>query len=125
MSNYAQGSEDEVDDFDQYEPTPYGGGYDIVLTYDRPLPPSDETCYHFSSSMTSNDFDYDHPQYTSYAEPSTYRDEALETVYNSYARPKPRPSPPPPGEGDFRGGEYGARLDIGHGFPPPGVNRSG
>lgn len=32
-------------DFDEYDPTPYGGGYDIAQTYGKPLPPSDEICY--------------------------------------------------------------------------------
>lgn len=35
---------DEVADFDEYDPTPYGGGYDIALTFGRALPPSDEIC---------------------------------------------------------------------------------
>ncbi|XP_071718328.1 uncharacterized protein [Rutidosis leptorrhynchoides] len=32
-------------EFEEYDPTPYGGGYDIVSTYGKPLPPSDKTCY--------------------------------------------------------------------------------
>lgn len=32
-------------DFEEYDPTPYGGGYDLTLTYGKPLPPTDETCY--------------------------------------------------------------------------------
>lgn len=31
--------------FEEYDPTPYGGGYDIAQTYGKPLPPSDKTCY--------------------------------------------------------------------------------
>ncbi|KAL2341988.1 hypothetical protein Fmac_009928 [Flemingia macrophylla] len=31
--------------FDDYDPTPYGGGYDIDQTYGKPLPPSDKICY--------------------------------------------------------------------------------
>lgn len=116
MAHYSRGREDEVDDFDEYDPTPYGGGYDIVLTYGRPLPPSNETCY-LSSSSPSDDFDYGRPQYSSYAEPSAYRDEALETEYSSYARPKPRPALSPPGGGQFGGGGYG--------FPSSGVNKPG
>ncbi|KAD4887975.1 hypothetical protein E3N88_20048 [Mikania micrantha] len=58
MSYYPKGhrfnpNEDEdVDDFDEHDPTPYGGGYDIALTYGRPLPPSDETCYRPSASAS-------------------------------------------------------------------------
>ncbi|XP_024982405.1 titin [Cynara cardunculus var. scolymus] len=32
-------------EFEEYDPTPYGGGYDIVSVYGKPLPPSDKTCY--------------------------------------------------------------------------------
>ncbi|KAF2323385.1 hypothetical protein GH714_035080 [Hevea brasiliensis] len=54
-------------DIDEYDPTPYGGGYDIALTYGRPIPPSDETCYQNSSLV--DEIDYDRPNFTSYAEP--------------------------------------------------------
>ena len=52
------GRADEVADFDEYDPTPYGGGYDIALTFGRPLPPSEETCYPISTATSS----YDRPQ---------------------------------------------------------------
>ncbi|KAI3740820.1 hypothetical protein L2E82_31294 [Cichorium intybus] len=32
-------------EFEEYDPTPYDGGYDIVSVYGKPLPPSDKTCY--------------------------------------------------------------------------------
>ncbi|CAA3006164.1 Hypothetical predicted protein [Olea europaea subsp. europaea] len=35
----------EIDEFDEYDPTPYGGGYDPSATYGSPLPPSDQNCY--------------------------------------------------------------------------------
>ncbi|KAF2305030.1 hypothetical protein GH714_001175 [Hevea brasiliensis] len=38
-------SEFNEPDFEDYDPTPYGGGYDLTLTYGKPLPPSAETCY--------------------------------------------------------------------------------
>ncbi|XP_002518589.2 uncharacterized protein LOC8267431 [Ricinus communis] len=43
----------EFDDtnFEECDPTPYGGGYDQSLTYGKPLPPSDETCYPRSTSL--------------------------------------------------------------------------
>ncbi|XP_058004053.1 uncharacterized protein At5g39570-like, partial [Hevea brasiliensis] len=78
-------------DIDEYDPTPYGGGYDIALTYGRPIPPSDETCYQNSSLV--DEIDYDRPNFTSYAEPSAYADERLQEEYTSYARPKPRLDP--------------------------------
>ncbi|KAJ8761788.1 hypothetical protein K2173_004600 [Erythroxylum novogranatense] len=37
-------------EFDEYDPTPYGGGYDPAQTYGKPLPPSDEICYPRSTS---------------------------------------------------------------------------
>ncbi|GAV89479.1 hypothetical protein CFOL_v3_32893, partial [Cephalotus follicularis] len=36
-------------EFEDLDPTPYGGGYDIGQTYGKPLPPSEETCYPCSS----------------------------------------------------------------------------
>ncbi|XP_059294759.1 uncharacterized protein LOC132047781 [Lycium ferocissimum] len=37
----------EQDDtvFEEYDPTPYGGGYDMAQTYGKPLLPSNEICY--------------------------------------------------------------------------------
>ncbi|CAH8389094.1 unnamed protein product [Eruca vesicaria subsp. sativa] len=32
-------------EFEEYDPTPYGGGYDIVATYGKPLPASEKICY--------------------------------------------------------------------------------
>ncbi|KAJ4868340.1 glycine-rich protein [Raphanus sativus] len=37
-------------EFEEYDPTPYGGGYDIVATYGKPLPPSMKTCYPSSTA---------------------------------------------------------------------------
>ncbi|GJM86818.1 hypothetical protein PR202_ga02713 [Eleusine coracana subsp. coracana] len=55
------GRADEVADFDEYDPTPYNGGYDIALTFGRPLPPSDETCYPISTTSSTSS-SYDRPQ---------------------------------------------------------------
>lgn len=52
---------DEVADFDEYDPTPYGGGYDIALTFGRALPPSDEICHPISTASSSSS-SYDRPQ---------------------------------------------------------------
>uniref|UniRef100_A0A6N2KQ69 Uncharacterized protein n=1 Tax=Salix viminalis TaxID=40686 RepID=A0A6N2KQ69_SALVM len=70
MPFFSRGDDDQVDDYDEYDPTPYGGGYDITLTY------------------------------------------ALETEYNSYARPKPHLDPLMVG------------LKPAYGFQP-GMNRPG
>lgn len=40
-------------DFEEYDPTPYGGGYDLARTYGEPLPPSEATCYPRSSQDSS------------------------------------------------------------------------
>ncbi|KAL1222902.1 hypothetical protein V5N11_022204 [Cardamine amara subsp. amara] len=37
-------------EFDEYDPTPYGGGYDIAATYGKPLPSSVVTCYPSSTA---------------------------------------------------------------------------
>ncbi|KDO36693.1 hypothetical protein CISIN_1g017568mg [Citrus sinensis] len=115
MPYYAD-NDDDVTDFDDYDPTPYDGGYDITLTYGRPLPPSDETCYP-SSSASDGDFDYARPKFSSHSEPSAYADEALNNEYSSYARPKPRPGFVP---GSGGGSGYGGRPQPqpAYGFQP-------
>nr|GMD05206.1 uncharacterized protein At5g39570 [Ipomoea batatas] len=47
-------------DFDEYDPDPYDGGYDIIETYGKPLPPSGKTCYPRSTtnSLVPEDFSY-------------------------------------------------------------------
>lgn len=77
----------DVDDFDEYDPTPYSGGYDITVTYGRSLPQSEETCYPLSSH-SGDAFEYQRPVFSSSEEPSAYCDQALNTEYSSYARPK-------------------------------------
>ena len=41
-------------EFEEYDPTPYGGGYDIAATYGKPLPPSVKICYPSSTSAQGN-----------------------------------------------------------------------
>ncbi|XP_004304280.1 PREDICTED: uncharacterized protein At5g39570-like isoform 4 [Fragaria vesca subsp. vesca] len=112
MPYYSHNREDEVHDFDEYDPTPYGGGYDQALTYGRPLAPSEETCYPSSSAPDDQD-DYERPDLSSYREPSAYADEALNNEYSSYERRKPRPGfgggGRPDHDGGEGGGEYGSR----------------
>ncbi|MQL98391.1 hypothetical protein Taro_031095 [Colocasia esculenta] len=43
----------EVERFDEYNPHPYQGGYDIALTYGQPLSPSSAVCYPISPSPAS------------------------------------------------------------------------
>ncbi|CAA0835950.1 Unknown protein [Striga hermonthica] len=41
-------------EFEEYDPTPYSGGYDPVETYGKPFPPSEATCYPRSLPKTEN-----------------------------------------------------------------------
>nr|XP_043609060.1 protein TsetseEP [Erigeron canadensis]XP_043609061.1 protein TsetseEP [Erigeron canadensis]XP_043609062.1 protein TsetseEP [Erigeron canadensis] len=45
ISNSEMDSGFNEPEFEDYDPTPYDGGYDIVSVYGKPLPPSDKTCY--------------------------------------------------------------------------------
>ncbi|KAD0299848.1 hypothetical protein E3N88_02605 [Mikania micrantha] len=118
MSYYPKGhrpeSGDDVDDFDEYDPSPYGGGYDIILTYGPPIPPSDETCY-TATSTSSSGFDYETSNYSSHAEPTAYCQEALDNEFKNYVRRKPHGSgvthqPDPTPE---YGSGYGRRTNYG------------
>ncbi|PIM98717.1 hypothetical protein CDL12_28798 [Handroanthus impetiginosus] len=57
--NFSEFNEPE---FEEYDPTPYGGGYDLSQTYGQPLPPSDAICYPRSvpqsDSMSLENFSY-------------------------------------------------------------------
>nr|KJB11100.1 hypothetical protein B456_001G240600 [Gossypium raimondii] len=119
MPYYSRGGEDDVDEFDEFDPTPYGGGYNLELTYGRPLEPSDETCYP-SATPSDGDFDYARPDFSSGYAHLAYADEALETEYSSYLKPKPRPGrfEPAPAFGDYgRKPEY-EQFESGHGRKP-------
>ncbi|KAL4577278.1 hypothetical protein LXL04_013384 [Taraxacum kok-saghyz] len=128
MSYYPKGqhyeSGDEVDDFDDYDSTPYGGGYDIHLTYGRPLPPSEEICY-APTSTSSGGFDYERSNYSSYAEPSAYGEEALDNEYKNYVRRKPRPGHQPTGVTTQHGGGYGGASAYGRPEEPTSEYGSG
>lgn len=41
--------------FEENDPTPYGGGYNITQTYRKPLPPSDSLCYRRSTLQSNTD----------------------------------------------------------------------
>ncbi|CAH2044970.1 unnamed protein product [Thlaspi arvense] len=110
---YYSKDDDEVDDFTEYDPTPYSGGYDIAVTYGRSIPPSDETCYPLSS-RSGDAFEYQRPVFSSNHDPSAYGDQALNTEYSSYARPKTRP-----------GGQGGAHVEGEHGGRKPEHGGSG
>ncbi|WOL05138.1 hypothetical protein Cni_G13861 [Canna indica] len=117
------GRDEAVDDFDEYDPTPYGGGYDLGLTYGRPLPPSEEICYPISSSNV----DYDRTHYSSGSVPSAYgaSDEGYGEAQYGHSRPKPQPAYDfrPQQEVDEGGvGDYGGgrRPQPGPGYGRPG-----
>ncbi|XP_014518324.1 uncharacterized protein LOC106775687 [Vigna radiata var. radiata] len=44
-----------VPEFEEYDSTPYDGGYDIDQTYGKALPPSDKICYPRSGSIPISD----------------------------------------------------------------------
>ncbi|KAM0945837.1 putative PLD-regulated protein1 [Dioscorea sansibarensis] len=116
--------EDEaVDDFDDYDPTPYGGGYDLALTYGRPLPPSEEICHSVSSSET---IDYERPHFSSGSTPSVYECEYdYGDRYGQASQAKPQPAygvqPVQGGGGSvgYGGGGhpgYGGQSEYGSGY---------
>lgn len=84
MAYFSKGHniDDDGDDFDEYDPTPYGGGYDIHLTYGHPLPASDDICH-----PPSQNYSDEAAEYTSYADVSGYdNDDAIYNEYSSYTR---------------------------------------
>ncbi|PKA49429.1 Uncharacterized protein AXF42_Ash016618 [Apostasia shenzhenica] len=101
MSFWRSGGRDT--DFDDYDPTPYSGGYDIALTYGRPIPPSEETCYPVS---VAGDIDYQRPNFFSGSQMSVYEAHNASRTGDCYGLlppgqvPKPQPAydfqPPPP-----------------------------
>ncbi|CAI0402484.1 unnamed protein product [Linum tenue] len=126
MPYYSRADADAVDDFDEYDPTPYGGGYDLHMTFGRPIPPGDDTCYPMGRSA-SDEIDYDRPHFSSHSEPSAYGDDALTSEYSSYSRPKPRPGPAYGSggggsgyngrnqESEYGGSGYGRKQESGYG----------
>lgn len=69
----------EQDDtlFEEYDPTPYGGGYDIAQTYGKPLLPSNDICYP-RSIPESNRLPLDGFDYGSNRSPYVSHDDQLE-----------------------------------------------
>lgn len=57
-------------DFVEYDPTPYGGGFDLIDAYGKALPPSKETCYPHSSIDPKPK-----PKTVSFADPPTQNPE--------------------------------------------------
>ncbi|OVA10219.1 hypothetical protein BVC80_1597g3 [Macleaya cordata] len=80
-------SDFNLPEFKEYDPTPYGGGYDQTLTYGKPLPPSDSICYPPSFSSHSNS---PSPNGFSYGSiPSPYGT----TMVDQTSKPQNGPSP--------------------------------
>ncbi|GJN22253.1 hypothetical protein PR202_gb09805 [Eleusine coracana subsp. coracana] len=105
------GRADEVADFDEYDPTPYNGGYDIALTFGRPLPPSDETCYPIVSTTSStSSSSYDRPQqhggqpHEEEAHGYGRKGHGDDDDEQGYRKPKPKPA-----YGDDDDGDQGYR----------------
>ncbi|KAK1383590.1 hypothetical protein POM88_021325 [Heracleum sosnowskyi] len=84
MAYFSKGHniDDDGDDFDEYDPTPYAGGYDIQLTYGHPLPASEDICH-----PPSQNYSDEAAEYTSYADVSGYDNaDAINNEYSSYTR---------------------------------------
>lgn len=73
----------ELDDtqFDEYDPTPYDGGFDMAQTYGKPLPPSNEICYP-RSTLKSNGLPLDGFDYGSNNLPYVNHANQLEQLQN-------------------------------------------
>ena len=99
-------SADEPDAFEEFDPTPYGGGYDLFVTFGRPLPPSDETCYPCSAPSTS----YDAPHYAA-DEPSPYgHHQKAQPAYGFRPQDEQQQQP------SYGGGGYGSKPQPAYGF---------
>ncbi|XP_020112126.1 uncharacterized protein At5g39570-like [Ananas comosus] len=117
-------SVDDVNDYVEYDPTPYGGGYDISLTFGQPLPPSDDICYPISSSQStssSSAADSNRAQYSSDSAASSYYADSTDSGDRRYGRPRPKPQCAYNSGGD--GGGYGMSEEYGHGERPSSYER--
>ncbi|CAN6475869.1 unnamed protein product [Victoria cruziana] len=118
MMNY-NGRTGGDDVFLEYDPTPYGGGYDQVLAYGEPLSSSHETCYPPESkadpSLNRENFTYGHGS----CEDSRYQEEEPNFIANSNGGDVDRPRYPldsEPWKGDPShpyGYGYGYGYDCG------------
>ncbi|KAG6465961.1 hypothetical protein ZIOFF_076186 [Zingiber officinale] len=111
-----RGRDDATDEFDDYDPTPYGGGYDLAITFGRALPASEETCYPISSS---SGVDYDRPHYSSGSVSSDYVGGDYETPEYGYSKPKPKPQPNLKPQQEVEEGESGGYGGFGGRRPQP------
>ncbi|KAI3829341.1 hypothetical protein L1987_03461 [Smallanthus sonchifolius] len=71
-------------EFEEYDPTPYGGGYDIISVYGKPIPPSDQT---FEPKPE--------PKPKSGPMPIATNIPLVEPESKSEPKPKPKPKPKP------------------------------
>uniref|UniRef100_A0ACD5YAV9 Uncharacterized protein n=1 Tax=Avena sativa TaxID=4498 RepID=A0ACD5YAV9_AVESA len=90
----AAADDDQVDDdeFYEYNPHPYGGGYDISATYGAPLPPSPSTCYPVSSPAAAPP----RPAPAPVPVPATPPREPSSPPQPRAPPPQPATQPPPP-----------------------------
>lgn len=76
-------------EFEEYDPTPYGGGYDIVSVYGKPLPPSVKTCYPHSNLKPNEPKPEPKPTLTYIADPSPI----VEPMHESENKHEPKSRP--------------------------------
>lgn len=103
-------SEFNVPEFDEYDPTPYDGGYDIAQTYGKPLPPSDQICYPRSTAgiIAVPSFD-DKPQ-------EREKEREVEKTQDQAEKPEEKSKPKAEaekkkGDGDEKGTDYEQRTE--------------
>ncbi|KAK3126049.1 hypothetical protein QOZ80_7BG0613210 [Eleusine coracana subsp. coracana] len=104
MADYDDDEFPDDDEFDDYNPHPYGGGYDISATYGAPRPPSSATCYPVSTrskvtAPTAPQPSSIPPAPAPAPPPSAPRTApAPAPAASPPAQPRPSSPPPPPAE---------------------------
>lgn len=102
----AVGSSDfnETEDFEEYNPHPYQGGYDIALTYGNPLPPFSGICYPLSDASSHPPLPPEVPILSVPMEPPA-SPEAIETAISTSVER----------EDDLPDADYGSSYGYGEG----------
>lgn len=113
MADYDDDEFPDDDEFDEYNPHPYSGGYDIFATYGAPRPPSSATCYPVSTRAAVTAPTAPQPSLSSIppsaapapprsapapAPASPPRSAPAPAPASPAAKPRPSSPPPPPAE---------------------------
>ncbi|XP_042485180.1 uncharacterized protein At5g39570 [Macadamia integrifolia] len=118
-------------EFEEYDPTPYAGGYDQSLTYGKPLPPSDAICYPLSTPKPTEPISplplQEVPSYGSTDPPSGGGEEEVDHSRSPPNRKKSTEEDHPKEEISSHGG-YDVPVNgygNGYGYPLPGWSDCG